>query len=136
MFQPRLATAEAGGCSEENAKGEPAAMWLWPKNVEPVDVRFLLRKEVDVTRTELLDQCKEIVTKDREAQHGNPEDSFHLIGCLWSAYLGVQVLPKDVAIMMILLKVARLTGNAQNADSWLDVAGYAACGCEIATKEK
>lgn len=41
---------------------------------------------------------------------------------------------KDVAAMMGLLKVARIaTGN--KADSFVDLAGYAACAGEIATAE-
>ena len=41
---------------------------------------------------------------------------------------------KDVATMMGLLKVARIaTGN--KADSFVDLAGYAACAGEIATAE-
>ena len=37
--------------------------------------------------------------------------------------------------MMVLLKVARIKGNAQHADSWVDIAGYSALGGEIATGE-
>ena len=34
--------------------------------------------------------------------------------------------------MMCLLKLARLKGAAgKHQDSWVDLAGYAACGCEI-----
>lgn len=40
---------------------------------------------------------------------------------------------KDVAVMMALLKVARIaTGNSP--DSFVDLAGYAACAGEVATR--
>lgn len=40
----------------------------------------------------------------------------------------------DVAMMMALLKIARIrTGTATN-DSYVDLAGYAACGAEINSK--
>ncbi len=42
----------------------------------------------------------------------------------------------DVANLMVLLKVVRSKNKPSNTDSWLDMAGYAACGCEVATEEK
>lgn len=33
--------------------------------------------------------------------------------------------------MMILLKVARAATGKFNADNYIDIAGYAACACEI-----
>lgn len=42
---------------------------------------------------------------------------------------------EDVAAMMVLFKVGRLATGAGTADTWVDIAGYAACGGEIATKE-
>jgi hypothetical protein len=35
--------------------------------------------------------------------------------------------------MLALLKVARIRSNPKHADNWIDIAGYAACGGEIAT---
>ena len=49
--------------------------------------------------------------------------------------LPVDIEPEDVAIMMGMLKIARLASNPQHMDSWVDLAGYAACGGEIAGKE-
>lgn len=36
---------------------------------------------------------------------------------------------------MGLLKIARISENPQHMDSWCDLAGYAACGGEIALKD-
>lgn len=87
-----------------------------------------------MTRTELLDAAKQIVTKDRNAQHGEPEDTFGLIAAYWSAHLDHPVSSTDVAAMMTLLKLARLAANPANIDNWLDGCGYLACGAEIATE--
>jgi len=38
-------------------------------------------------------------------------------------------------LMMALMKIARLRHNHGHADSWIDLAGYAACGGEIGTRE-
>ena len=37
---------------------------------------------------------------------------------------------RDVAVMMILLKIARVA-SSKKSDNWVDIAGYAACGGEI-----
>lgn len=82
-------------------------------------------------REEVLEKAKEIATKDRNETYGMPEDSFDLIAKLWSAYLGKTVEPFDVALTMGILKIARLRHSRGNhPDSWIDLAGYAACGAE------
>lgn len=82
----------------------------------------------------LLRDAITVVTKDRQAAHGLPEDSFALIAQFWSSYLGIEVSSPDVALMLGLLKTARLRYNPESADSWLDLAGYAACGFEAQAK--
>lgn len=72
------------------------------------------------------------VTKDRQADHGKPENTFGLIAELWSAYLQAKVEPHDVAMLMALLKIARQQGNPGNIDNYIDLAGYAACAAELA----
>jgi len=46
-----------------------------------------------------------------------------------------QLRPDDVAIMMALFKIARIAGNAQHEDNYVDLAGYAALAGEISTVE-
>lgn len=87
-----------------------------------------------MNRQGILETAKEIVTKDRQATHGRPEDTFAVIAGLWSAYLGVELTVADVAAMQALVKVGRLKGNPTHADNWIDLAGYAACGGELATQ--
>lgn len=84
-------------------------------------------------RTEVLETAREYVTKDRAATHGNVEDSFATLAAVWSARLGVPLRPDQVAIMLIDLKAVRAWGNPAHADNWVDIAGYGACGGEIAT---
>lgn len=87
------------------------------------------------TREKILDVAKMVVCGHREQDYGTPEDSFGMIAQLWSAYMKKEVSASDVAVMMGLLKVARLASNPQHMDSWVDLAGYAACGGEINGKE-
>lgn len=83
-----------------------------------------------MTRAECLHTAEEIVTKDRNSQYGEPEDCFTLIAKLWTAYTAVKLSSADVAAMMIMLKVARVRNGKVKEDSWVDMAGYAACGAE------
>ena len=85
-------------------------------------------------RTDILATASEYVSKDRAATHGDAEDNFRRVAALWNAYLGVDDITSiDVAVMLALLKVARIRSNPTHADNWIDMAGYAACGGEIAT---
>ena len=84
------------------------------------------------TRGNLLDVAKTYITKDRQADHGDAEDNFARIAQYWSVHLGTPVKAHDVAVMMALLKVARIKQNPHHIDNWVDGAGYFACGGEIA----
>jgi hypothetical protein len=86
-----------------------------------------------MTREEILEAAKGCVTGQRPEDYGTPEDSFGMIGKLWTAYLEHPVSSMDVAVMMGLLKIARIQGNRSTQDSFVDLAGYAACAGEIAT---
>jgi hypothetical protein len=85
-----------------------------------------------MNREMVLDTAKEYIMNDRAATHGNAEDSFAAIAALWSAYIGEDISPIDVAAMMILLKTARIKANPRHDDNWVDIAGYAACGSDVA----
>ena len=90
-----------------------------------------------MTRRKLLEKAAAIVCEDRNQQYGGPEDNFARIANLWTAYMGKIVTPTDVACMLALLKVARIHAtNGKSADSWVDLAGYAACGAEIALDDE
>jgi hypothetical protein len=83
-------------------------------------------------RSEILDTAKEYVTQDRAATHGDAERNFGLIAAYWSAHLDVNVTSTDVAVMMTLLKLARIKSNPAYMDNWIDGCGYLACGGELA----
>jgi hypothetical protein len=86
-----------------------------------------------MTRAEILAAAAHAVTQDRNATHGEPEDSFGLIAAYWTAHLDRLISFSDVAVMMNLLKLARIKTSPEHADHWIDIAGYAACGGEVAT---
>lgn len=96
-----------------------------------------------MTRPEILDAARSCVCGAREQDYGTPENNFATIGNFWFIYLNAahpdlaltpdHITAKDVAVMMALLKVARIA-TGDNIDSFVDLAGYAACAGEIATK--
>jgi hypothetical protein len=94
-----------------------------------------------MNRGEILNQAAEYTTKDREQQYGTPEDNFKLIADFWNTYIShkckkgnYSLTAEDVANLMALLKIARITSGQKKEDNYIDLAGYAACGGEIATK--
>ncbi len=89
-------------------------------------------------RRALLLQAADTIDGDRNETYGKPESSFRTIAALWNEYLrvvppvpGDVIRPHDVAAMLALLKIARIAASGgTHKDSWLDLAGYAACGWE------
>lgn len=87
-----------------------------------------------MNRAETLDKAKTCVCGQRENEYGSPEDNFATIAKFWSAYKDVEFTANDVAMMMALLKIARIRTGTATDDSYVDLAGYAACGAEINSK--
>ena len=86
-------------------------------------------------RNACLVEAAQIISGDRDAQYGKPEDNFLRIAKIWSVILGVEITQEDVAMMMVGLKVARYANkNGFQDDTWIDIAGYAACGYEVGEK--
>ena len=85
-----------------------------------------------LNRKQILDDAANAVLRDRNATHGKPENSFGTIAKLWSIILDKQIEPHQVALCMDALKTARIIENPTNPDNWIDKAGYAACGGELA----
>lgn len=83
-------------------------------------------------RADVLVKAAECVLNDRNNTYGGPEQAFAKIAKFWSAYLDTEISATDVSAMMALLKLARISNNPTHVDSWVDLAGYAACGGEIA----
>ena len=86
----------------------------------------------EMNRKEILAKAEQCVTGQREQDYGQIEDNFGLIAELWSAYLKTDVSAVDVAMLMALLKIARIRNGGGTGDSFVDLAGYAACGGELA----
>lgn len=87
-----------------------------------------------VTRNECLNRAIDITCKGRE-QYDGQENSFEKVADLWSAYTGYKFTASDAAMLLALLKVARMKTGRFKDDNYIDLAGYAACACELSSKE-
>lgn len=97
-------------------------------------------------RKTILENAIECVCKSRENEYGTPENNFELIGLFWGLYLKDKypdklsqfarngISAEDVAIMMALLKIARITKGNFKEDSYIDCCGYIACAGELGGK--
>lgn len=80
----------------------------------------------------LLDAAETI--RERGEQYG---DATEVMGAtmemfaVYRALKGTQYDPHDTAIFNILQKVVRIGSGKDRADSWKDIAGYAALGAEV-----
>lgn len=119
-FQPGDVTAAA--------KDAPAWSWLEGGPFKAPQAP----EDAALDSAAILDAARQAVTVDRAATHGDAERTFGLIAALWSPLIGVDLTPAEVCLMLAQLKIARAWGNPGHGDNWVDLAGYAACGGELA----
>lgn len=95
-------------------------------------------------RASLLREAEKLTCGDRNNQYGPPTQDFartaEVLNALGYARVdaaGVHnaILPSDVAIIISQVKMSRIMHSRDKRDSWVDLAGYAACGYECATEE-
>ncbi len=84
----------------------------------------------------VLEEAHDLVNGDRQASYGDASESFERIADFWHAYLKTKlkdtehINAKDVASMMILMKVSRSVTSSKR-DNWVDIAGYAELGSKL-----
>lgn len=111
-------------------KGVPLAMsFEWEQVIETCELRV---KPKPMSRVSVLEDALEATTRTRAATHGDLESNFSTIAQIWSVRLGRTITPEQVTLMLIDLKTVRAWSNPAHEDNWVDIAGYAACGGELA----
>ncbi len=87
---------------------------------------------------DMLRTAATLVGGQRAKDYGDKTENHQRIADLWNYWLRtVHITAYDVAIMMLLLKVARLMHTPGHSDSHIDIAGYASIAEEISrTMEK
>lgn len=85
---------------------------------------------------DLLDEAQRTINGPRQKEYGHPRVNFQRIADIWNIHLGSRflvgerIVPRDVAIMMIGLKVAREAQGPKH-DTLVDLIGYAALAEEV-----
>jgi hypothetical protein len=75
-------------------------------------------------------QAIQAVTGPRADTHGDAQETMQRTAALWSAYIGREVTPTQVAVCMMLVKLAR--SRHYDRDHWIDTVGYALIAEEAA----
>jgi hypothetical protein len=92
--------------------------------------------EPTTLRVEALLEAARIISGERNKQYGGPEENFERIAKIWEIIFGIPVSNEDVAMAMVAVKVARYASKSgYQPDTWVDIAGYAACGYEVGSLE-
>jgi hypothetical protein len=86
-------------------------------------------------RLRLLDEAARLINGERDAVYGPPVINHTRIAELWSAYLGYDIEPSEVAIMLGLVKISRLAASPDHQDSYTDLAAYAAIAWECVQED-
>lgn len=86
------------------------------------------------SRQDVLTGAGDLIDGDRHKEYGEAKDNFALIARYWNGHLGLVdfITVRDVAMMMVLMKVARTHGDgSKSKDTFIDICGYAALAGEI-----
>ena len=85
-------------------------------------------------RAELLDEANDLVNGDRNNTYGPPHQDFQhtadMMSALGFSHNGKPIEAHHVAMILAAVKLSRLSWSPGKRDSWVDLAGYAACGHE------
>jgi hypothetical protein len=97
---------------------------------------------------EMLDAAVVVIGGQRSEDYGDKYENHMRIAKLWTIWLNervrtwdteddednanIEITPYDVAMMMLLVKIARLMNSPGHQDSHIDIAGYVSIMEEIA----
>jgi hypothetical protein len=140
IAQANAAMAAQAATVGEEIRFDPAAPVAEPTEERPepygtidedyaADVK-LAHDSFEAPKSSILTEADSIMNGDRANDYG--ENSLPRIAQYWSTYLSKDVTGRDVANLMILLKVAR-EGHAVKRDNHVDIAGYVALADQLET---
>jgi Domain of unknown function (DUF6378) len=82
---------------------------------------------------DICDRAADLLGGDRWRQRGEVRTSHTRNASLRLAYRGHPITPHDVALMMLLLRVARAAEKTFNLENYVGVAGHAGIAAELAS---
>ena len=87
---------------------------------------------------DVLERAISLIHGQRAKDYGDAQASFQRMADLVNPIIKKadgKLTASDMAIVMIQVKIARLQESPNHADSWIDIAGYAALGAQLAVTE-
>lgn len=94
-------------------------------------------------RTDILNEAIKLINGERNSTYGDPLDDFATTAGMWNIYVQriieargtLDIKPHDVAVMMNLLKISRISWSPEKRDHWADLAGYTGCGWDCVERQ-
>ena len=124
--------ARLRGIADGDAPHDGSFVMAWWREVAAI--KFLAPQIGDSSYSELIEggaveRSKGVVDgRDKQDNYGPPHEFVARLAKMWSGYLGTRLngdlAGTDVAMMMALLKAARLSTNPSHEDSLVDFAGW------------
>lgn len=71
----------------------------------------------------ILEEANRVINGERRQAYGPVKESFERVAKLWSVIADKEITSQQVALMMILFKVAR-EAHSHKSDNLTDIAGY------------
>jgi Domain of unknown function (DUF6378) len=123
--------------TEEEVKVDPVAVGVTVGGIDIEELRYEpnakpKKLKAIKPKVSVLEEAQSIIYGDREKTYGHPAKNLKTIASMWTAYMNnmddgnFNVTAKDVAAMMMLVKVARFANDPSHRDNLVDVCGYAA----------
>jgi hypothetical protein len=84
-----------------------------------------------MTRDEIIEHAKTLISGQRAVDYGDAKDNFDRIAAGWNIIvenIDGPITAKHVALMMDWVKTCRLLETIDHIDSWVDKVGYTALG--------
>ena len=84
---------------------------------------------------DVLEEARDLIYGQRADDYGDAQSNFQRMADLVNPIIRKadgNLTATDMALVMIQVKIARLQESPDHEDSWIDIAGYAALGAQIA----
>lgn len=88
-----------------------------------------------MNRGEILDEANRLTHGERDKNYGTPYQNHLRIAQMWSVILQKEIIPSEVALCMVALKIARLIESPDHLDSFIDGCAYMSIAGELSALE-
>ncbi|MGN7867769.1 DUF6378 domain-containing protein [Paracoccus sp. 22332] len=89
-----------------------------------IDDNTILRRAALPYRVAMLETAADLTSGDRNKAYGEPASNHQHIADIFFAITGIKLTSRDVALMHVATKLARLAKNKGHQDSYVDAMAY------------